>query len=88
MNIVDVFKYSARSIRVQKGRAALTILGVVIGITAIVALNGLTGGFSNLISGQLVSGTSANTLSITPGGGIFGRKDLLIARLHSKPTGT
>jgi putative ABC transport system permease protein len=71
MNIVDVFRYSARSIKVQKGRAALTILGVVIGITAIVALNGLTGGFSNLISGQLGSGTGAETLSVSPGGGLI-----------------
>src|SRR5271157_4077878 len=69
MKLKDILIYSARSIKVQRGRAVLTILGVVIGITAIVALNGLTGGFSNLISGQLSSGLSAQTITVTEGGG-------------------
>lgn len=69
MRFLDVVKYSGRSLRVQRGRAILTILGVVIGITAIVALNGLTGGFSNLLTGQLSNGLSVQTLTVTSGGG-------------------
>src|SRR5271157_1950300 len=69
MKIADIFKYSGRSLKVQKGRAVLTVLGVVIGITAIVALNSLVGGFSNIITGQLSQGLSAQTLTVTGGGG-------------------
>src|SRR5271157_486768 len=72
MKIVDVIKYSGRSLKVQKGRAVLTVLGVVIGITAIVALNSLVGGFSNIITGQLSQGLSAQTLTVTSGSGGFG----------------
>nr|MDO8109143.1 ABC transporter permease [Candidatus Sigynarchaeota archaeon] len=72
MKILDVLKYSGSSIKKQKGRSVLTILGVVIGITAIVALNSLSGGFQVAITGQLSQGLSANVLTVTPGGGFFG----------------
>lgn len=72
MKFFDVFKYSAGSIKTQKGRAVLTILGVVIGITAIVALNSLGNGFEATITGQLEQGLSAKTLILSPGGGGFG----------------
>ncbi len=73
MRVFDVFKYSASSIKTQKGRAVLTILGVVIGITAIVALNSLGNGFEATLTGQLEQGLSAKTLVLTPGGGgLFG----------------
>nr|MDO8119632.1 ABC transporter permease [Candidatus Sigynarchaeota archaeon] len=71
MNVIDVLKYSAGSLKTQKGRAGLTILGVVIGITAIVALNSLTAGFQNTLTGQLEQGLSAKSLTLTSGSSFF-----------------
>jgi len=88
MKFFDVFKYSAGSLKTQKGRAVLTILGVVIGITAIVALNSLTSGLQNTITGQLESGLSAKTLVVSPGGGFGfgGGSTLPPARLYLNDT--
>ncbi len=71
MNLLDIFKYSAGSLKTQKGRAVLTILGVVIGITAIVALNSLTAGFQDTLTGQLEQGLSAKSLTLTSGSNFF-----------------
>src|SRR5271157_295712 len=70
MKLKDILIYSARSIKVQRGRAILTILGVMIGITAIVALNGLTGGYYSFISKELNQGMSPQTLTVWRGGGL------------------
>ena len=57
---------------------ALTILGVVIGIAAIVALLGITQGVTNTIQTQLSQGLATDTLIVTTntgglgGGGGFG----------------
>ena len=72
MKLKDIFKYSGSSIKTQKGRSSLTILGVVIGIAAIVALNSMTAGLEATITGQLEEGLSANILTVSPGGGFFG----------------
>jgi putative ABC transport system permease protein len=73
MKASDVFGFSFSAIRLRKLRAALTILGVVIGIAAIVALLSITQGLQATITGQLQSGLSTNTLIVTAGsGGGFG----------------
>lgn len=69
MKTVDIFGYSFSAIKLRKLRAALTTLGVVIGIAAIVALLSITQGLQATITGQLNKGLSTNTLIITPGGG-------------------
>jgi putative ABC transport system permease protein len=71
MKIVDIFGYSFSAIKLRKLRAALTTLGVVIGIAAIVALLSITQGLQATITGQLNQGLSANTLIVTPGSGGF-----------------
>ena len=71
MKTVDIFGYSFSAIRLRKLRAALTTLGVVIGIAAIVALLSITQGLQATITGQLNQGLSANTLIVTPGNGGF-----------------
>ncbi|MBN2154228.1 MAG: ABC transporter permease, partial [Candidatus Lokiarchaeota archaeon] len=88
MKLTDVFKYSASSIKTQKGRAVLTILGVVIGITAIVALNSLGNGFEATLTGQLEEGLSAKTLVVSPGSGFGfgGGSTLPPARLYLNDT--
>ena len=73
MKTIDIFGYSFSAIKLRKLRAALTTLGVVIGIAAIVALLSITQGLQATITGQLNQGLSANTLIVTPSsGGIFG----------------
>jgi ABC-type lipoprotein release transport system permease subunit len=71
MKTVDIFGYSFSAIKLRKLRAALTTLGVVIGIAAIVALLSITQGLQATITGQLNQGLSANTLIVTPGSGGF-----------------
>ncbi len=74
----DIFSYSFSAIKLRKLRASLTILGVVIGIAAIVALLGITQGVTNTIQTQLSQGLATDTLIVTTntgglgGGGGFG----------------
>jgi len=74
MKTFDIFGYSFSAIKLRKLRAALTTLGVIIGIAAIVALLSITQGLQATITGQLNQGLSANTLIVTPssGGGLGG----------------
>ena len=72
MKARDVFGYSFSAIKLRKLRAGLTVLGVVIGIAAIVALLSITQGFQTTITGQLQKGFAADTLVVTTstGGGL------------------
>jgi putative ABC transport system permease protein len=74
MRTKDVFSYSFSAIKLRKLRAALTILGVVIGIAAIVALLSITQGMTNTIQNELSQGLATDTLIITTnsGGTSFG----------------
>ena len=75
MKTIDIFGYSFSAIKLRKLRAALTTLGVIIGIAAIVALLSITQGLQTTITGQLNQGLSANTLIVTSssgGGGLGG----------------
>lgn len=72
MKFRDVFSYSLSAIRLRKLRAGLTIMGVVIGIAAIVALLSITQGLQNTITNELQQGLAADTLVVTAGRGFFG----------------
>jgi putative ABC transport system permease protein len=67
MRLNDIFGYSFGAIRLRKLRSALTILGVVVGIAAIVALLSITQGLQVTITDQLNRGLAANTLIVTAG---------------------
>lgn len=67
MKAIDIFGYSFSAIKLRKLRAALTILGVIIGIAAIVALLSITQGLQATITNSLQQGLSTNTLIVTPG---------------------
>ena len=69
MKTVDIFGYSFSAIKLRKLRAALTTLGVIIGIAAIVALLSITQGLQATLTGQLNQGLSTNTLIVTAGSG-------------------
>ena len=64
--------YSFSAIRLRKLRAALTTLGVIIGIAAIVALLSITQGLQATITNQLETGFATDTLIVTPRGGFGG----------------
>ena len=72
MKVRDVFAYSFSAIKLRKLRAALTTLGVVIGIAAIVALLSITTGLQTTITGQLERGLAADTLIVVPGSSALG----------------
>ena len=72
MKTRDVFGYSFSAIKLRKLRAGLTVLGVVIGIAAIVALLSITQGFQTTITGQLQNGFAADTLVVTTNTGSVG----------------
>ncbi|MGF3522522.1 MAG: ABC transporter permease, partial [Candidatus Bathyarchaeia archaeon] len=69
MRASDVFSYSFSAIKLRKLRAALTTLGVVIGIAAIVALLSISQGLQTTITNQLERGLAADTLIITTSSG-------------------
>jgi putative ABC transport system permease protein len=72
MRVSDVFHYSFSAIKLRKLRAALTTLGVIIGIAAIVALLSITQGLQTAITDQLQRGLSADTLIVVSGSNALG----------------
>jgi putative ABC transport system permease protein len=72
MKVFDVFSYSFSAIKLRKLRAALTTLGVIIGIAAIVALLSITQGLQTTITSQLERGLAADTLIVVPGSSALG----------------
>ncbi len=72
MRVIDQFAYAGNSVKTRKTRAALTTLGITIGIAAIVALLALSNGFQAAITKQFELGFSTNTLTVTRSTGGFG----------------
>jgi putative ABC transport system permease protein len=73
MKTIDIFGYSFNAIKLRKLRAALTTLGVIIGIAAIVALLSITQGLQATITNSLQQGLSTNTLIVTSGVSALGQ---------------
>ncbi len=66
MNLRYTFKTAIRGLRTNKSRSWLTILGIVIGITAIMMVMSLGKGAQNLILKQIQS-IGSKTIAVTPG---------------------
>ncbi|MBI3685047.1 ABC transporter permease [Candidatus Azambacteria bacterium] len=66
MTLAHTFKTALRGLRVNKSRSALTVLGIVIGITSIIVVMALGAGAQDLILGQ-VQGLGSNTIVVIPG---------------------
>ncbi|MEW5840426.1 ABC transporter permease [Nitrososphaera sp.] len=64
MNIKEVFALAFDALKERKTRSALTIMMVVVGSSLMVALNGMTAGFSNFINFQF-SKLAPNILFVT-----------------------
>src|SRR5437867_1543718 len=66
MNVAESIHVAWRSVRANKLRSILTMLGVIIGVGAVVALTGIGQGASEQITSQITS-TGTNLLTIFPG---------------------
>jgi putative ABC transport system permease protein len=77
INPLQTARMATRALSTNPFRTALTTLGIVIGITAVILLTALGGGVQQQITGQINS-LGANTLQVSPGasrgpgGGRFG----------------
>jgi len=70
MRASDLFKFAFKALRERKLRAALTILGIVIGPATIVALVGATQGYSNATATRFET-LGADTVFVSPVGRSF-----------------
>lgn len=66
MNLFESFQIAWRSVRSNKLRSVLTMLGIIIGVAAVVALMGIGNGAQQSITNSLTS-TGTNLLTIFPG---------------------
>ncbi|MFA7662716.1 MAG: ABC transporter permease [Patescibacteria group bacterium] len=66
MHIADSFKTAVIGLKTNKTRSALTVLGIVIGITAIIVVMGVGAGAQNLILDQM-QGFGTKMIDIEPG---------------------
>ena len=65
MDLSEILKYALSAIKLRKLRAGLTILGITIGITALVGLLALTQGFQASVQVQLQSGFATDSVVVT-----------------------
>ncbi|MGC9020456.1 MAG: ABC transporter permease [Candidatus Methanodesulfokora sp.] len=61
MNLLDIVKFSARAIAVRKRRAALTLMGIFVGVVTLTAVVSYAEGFGVYIN-QLIKGSSLRTI--------------------------
>lgn len=66
MNIKEIFRVSVRSIKANRMRSFLTMLGIIIGVSAVILLVSLGQGASGSITSQ-IQGLGSNLLIVTPG---------------------
>src|SRR3990167_6131649 len=75
MTYKHLLKTAVKGLSTNRSRSALTILGIVIGITAIMLVVSLGAGAQNLILGQ-VQGLGTNTIAVIPGREPTGPSDM------------
>ncbi len=66
MNLIESFRIALRALNANKVRSALTMLGVVIGVAAVILLVSLGTGVQSQITGQ-IAGLGSNILFALPG---------------------
>ena len=66
MRVKDVFKIAVRGIRAHKSRSALTVLGIVIGVTAVVLIVSISRSAQTMILGQVAS-LGSRVIAVAPG---------------------
>ncbi len=68
--ISDYFSYSFKNLRYRKVRTWLTMIGIVIGIAAVVSIISLGQGLENVVAGQFED-MGADKITVMPGSSIF-----------------
>ena len=75
MNFFESIRVSLRALKANKLRSALTMLGMIIGVAAVIAMVGIGNGATASITSQ-IQGLGSNLLTISPGqsnsGGVKG----------------
>ncbi|AFQ46089.1 ABC transporter permease [Desulfosporosinus meridiei] len=75
MNFLESIRVSLRALRANKLRSMLTMLGIIIGVAAVIAMVGIGNGATASITSQ-IQGMGSNLLTISPGqsntGGVKG----------------
>jgi len=66
MNLVESFRIAIRALGANKVRSALTMLGVIIGVAAVILLVSIGTGVQSQITGQ-IAGLGSNLLFVLPG---------------------
>src|SRR5512142_300264 len=66
VNITSTLRISFRALRVNKMRSALTMLGIIIGVGAVIAMLAVGTGASRQIADQ-ISSMGSNLLIVSPG---------------------
>ena len=80
MRAVEAVRVALEALRVNRLRSALTMLGVVIGVGAVVVLVAIGTGAKNEVESQ-VEGLGSNLLIVVPGQVNFGAAPT-VSRLH------
>ena len=81
--INEYFKIVYVSLRRRKLRSWLTIIGIVIGITAVIALVSISSGM-NYAFNKVFENIGSDKIMISPGGGVFASPSLVTAKLTEK----
>jgi len=75
VNFLESIRVSLRALRANKLRSALTMLGIIIGVAAVIAMVGIGNGATASITSQ-IQGMGSNLLTVSPGqsnnGGVSG----------------
>ncbi len=66
MDVIEEIRLALRALSVNKLRSALTMLGIIIGVGAVITLLSVGQGVQNLVTGQLQS-IGTNLLFVVPG---------------------
>ncbi|MDR1775451.1 MAG: ABC transporter permease [Actinomycetes bacterium] len=66
MNLIESFKISIKALAANKARAALTMLGVIIGVSSVILLISIGSGVTKEVTGQL-EGLGSNLIYVMPG---------------------
>ena len=77
MRIKTNFNIAVEGLKIHRSRSFLTILGIVIGITAIMMVMSLGGGAQNLILSQIQGQVGSKVIEIRPGRQPKGPTDFL-----------
>src|SRR3989344_4095340 len=83
MDIKDIFKMAMIGLSTNKVRSILTVLGIVIGITAVTIVTSLGNSAEGFILGEIES-FGSNTAFVIPGKGDFGESSILTDSLNDK----